>query len=239
MRKIFCSPRIFAIFVKTHFLIQHSISKVFEKSIRLTSKLFAWWEKIFACCKNMHPWFCSQEKPHYGLWNSWTRLVGAENYKVIKERNDNTWRCSKGRIFKSFKVKKALDIFGSQKSWQQKMTMMWWLRAKPFKVGLADLLSGLSFAWERICGNVKPINPFFYPTSLPFLEGLLNLNMFVVIGTAAYQNRHAVSQLYGNRVRARRWGFWKMRPLLYFLCSPFRIEFTLLFFISIVRWCMY
>ena len=64
-------------------------------------------------------------------------------------------------------------------------------------MGLADLLSGLSFAWERICGNVKPINPFFYPTSLPFLEGLLNLNMFVVIGTAAYQNRHAVSQLYG------------------------------------------
>ena len=62
-------------------------------------------------------------------------------------------------------------------------------------------------SWERIGGNVKPINPFFYRTSLPFLEGLLNLNMFVVIGTAAYQNRHAVSQLYGNRVRARRWGF--------------------------------
>ena len=64
MRKYFCSLKIFAIFVKTHFFIKHLISKVFEKLMRLASKIFAWWEKIFACCKNLHPWFCSLEKPH-------------------------------------------------------------------------------------------------------------------------------------------------------------------------------
>ena len=42
MRKIFCSPIIFAIFVKTHFFIQHLISKVFEKIMRLVSNIFAW-----------------------------------------------------------------------------------------------------------------------------------------------------------------------------------------------------
>ena len=64
MRKYFCSLRIFAIFVKTHFLIQQLISKVFEKFMKLASKFFSWWEKISACCKNLHPWFCSLEKTH-------------------------------------------------------------------------------------------------------------------------------------------------------------------------------
>ena len=67
MRKFFCSLRIFFIFVKTHILIQHLISKVFQKFIWLASKIFAWWEIISACCKDLHPWFCSLEKPHYSL----------------------------------------------------------------------------------------------------------------------------------------------------------------------------
>ena len=64
MRKNFCSLRIFSIFVKTHFFTQHLIFKVFEKFMRWASKIFAWWGKISAGCKNLHPWFCSPEKPH-------------------------------------------------------------------------------------------------------------------------------------------------------------------------------
>ena len=67
MRKNFCSLRIFSIFVKTHFFTQHLIFKVFEKFMRWASKIFAWWGKISAGCKNLHPWFCSPEKPHYPL----------------------------------------------------------------------------------------------------------------------------------------------------------------------------
>ena len=66
VRKFFCSLWISTIFIKTHFFMQHPTSKVFEKFMRSASKIFAWWEKISACCKNLHPWFCSLEKPHYG-----------------------------------------------------------------------------------------------------------------------------------------------------------------------------
>ena len=42
IRENFCSLRIFATFVKTHFFIQHLIFKDFEKFMRSASKIFAW-----------------------------------------------------------------------------------------------------------------------------------------------------------------------------------------------------
>ena len=68
MRNFFCSLWIFTIIIKTIFFIQHFISKVFEKIMILATKVLAWWEKISTCCKNLHPWFCSLEKPYFCKW---------------------------------------------------------------------------------------------------------------------------------------------------------------------------
>ena len=95
VRKNFCSLTIFAIFVKTHFLIQYLISRVFEIIIRLAWKIFAWWEKISACCKNLHPWFCSLEKPHYSGGVAWWRRPRAQQM-------DRFWSWPNASIFASF-----------------------------------------------------------------------------------------------------------------------------------------
>ena len=97
--KFFCSLRFFAIFVKTHFLIQYLIFKVFEKIMRLASKIFAWWKKISSCCKNLHPWFCSIENPHY--WHlpfPWNPNFGL----TPSWRSSDLWGVFEGPLYINF-----------------------------------------------------------------------------------------------------------------------------------------
>ena len=99
-RKNFCSLRIFAIFCNTHFFVQHFTYKVFEKFKRLTSKIFAWWEKISACCKN-HPSFCNQEKPRYSLFFRY--WWGCEEIWDSR-RNNKSFAWVAGSLAHSYKI---------------------------------------------------------------------------------------------------------------------------------------
>ena len=93
--KIFLQSKNFCHLCQNSFFMQHLISKVFEKFKRLASKIFAWWEKISACCKNLHPWFCSLEKPHYSGGVAWWRRPRAQQM-------DRFWSWPNASIFASF-----------------------------------------------------------------------------------------------------------------------------------------
>ena len=81
---------------------------------------------------------------------------------------------------------------------------MWWQRPNHFQAGSVDLLSGLSFAWERICGNVKPINPF--SATLPFFGEWISICL-LWLGA----------------------GILKNETFIVFSLLPLYIEFTLFF----------
>ena len=66
-KKKFLQPKIFFHLCQISFFNKHLPFKAFEKFMRWASKIFAWWWKISAGCKNLHPRFCSPEKPHYSL----------------------------------------------------------------------------------------------------------------------------------------------------------------------------
>ena len=102
--KNFCSLRIFSIFAKTHFFTQRLIFKVFEKFMRWASKIFAWWGKISAGCKNLHPWFCSPEKPHSCV--------------PFYKKGTLAWLVCKGwMIFVPLRQVKSFDLFAPFLGW--------------------------------------------------------------------------------------------------------------------------
>ena len=63
--KIFAAYEFLPPLSKLIFLYNIWYPKFLKSSKDWLQKFFAWWEKISACCKNLHPWFCSLEKPHY------------------------------------------------------------------------------------------------------------------------------------------------------------------------------
>ena len=79
--KIFLQPKNFCHLCQNSFFDTTFDIQSFWKVHEIGFKIFSWWEKISACCKNLHPWFCSLGKPHYCMT---LYLKGSQKYNRSK-----------------------------------------------------------------------------------------------------------------------------------------------------------